>query len=149
MHDEQPRDSVRPHPTPLQRWIVLSVIALGVLIPLRYYLGDDPYDERFSWRMFSSVRVQACQSQLTVTSEGNEHQAVKLQSELHRAWLSAIERNRTSVIEKVLERQCTAPHVRQVTLTNRCRDTRRSPMPPMTWQLTCATGAVSHPEFSE
>ncbi|MCS6857609.1 MAG: HTTM domain-containing protein, partial [Sandaracinaceae bacterium] len=35
-------------------------VMVHVLIPLRYYLwpGHDRYDERFSWRMFSAVRVE-------------------------------------------------------------------------------------------
>lgn len=132
-----------------QRWIVLAVICLGVLIPLRYYLGDDPYDERFSWRMFSSIRVQACRSQLTVTSDEGESHVVRVQADLHQAWLSAVERNRASVIEKLLERQCDAPHIEQVTLTNQCQDAQRSAIAPLTWQRSCKSGLISRPEFSE
>src|SRR5690242_15394556 len=33
-------------------------LAYQLAMPLRYYLGGRGYDERFSWRMFSTLRMQ-------------------------------------------------------------------------------------------
>src|SRR6185369_4719609 len=47
-------------------------LLVHVAIPLHYYyLGDDLYDERFAWRMFSAVRLQRCEVVVTELARGS------------------------------------------------------------------------------
>lgn len=107
-------------------WIVMGAIALLVAaqlaIPLRYYTGGDPYDERFSWRMFSEVRVVTCDPSATETKDG-QSAPVELGRELHEAWIGLLSRNRDAVIERFLVHRCEGG-ASAATFTNRCHDAR-------------------------
>jgi hypothetical protein len=113
-------------PSGTRYWIVMSAIVLLVAaqlaIPLRYYAGGDPYDERFSWRMFSEVRVVSCDPSATETKEGATA-PVDLGRELHEAWTGLLSRNREAVIERFLEHRCEGG-ASAATFTNRCHDAR-------------------------
>ena len=39
-------------------------------MPLAYYFGDQAYDERFSWRMFSPVHLERCSIDVVEQVEG-------------------------------------------------------------------------------
>ncbi len=104
-------------------FICAVFLALQVAIPLSYYLRDDRYDERFAWRMFSSVRLERCRTdvheRLDMDARFPERR-VALNETLHRAWINTIERNRRPVIEAFLKHRCERPEVAAVTLTNTC-----------------------------
>src|SRR5262245_37769335 len=85
---------------------ILAFLAYQVAMPLRYYLGDRGYDERFSWRMFSTLRLQKCQVHV---SEATEHaaaggasafQEVTVKRDVQAAWVNLLERVRMPVVEK-------------------------------------------------
>ena len=93
----QPRDAlVAPPPARSRRpWIALAVLGLlaaQVAVPATYYLGDDIYDERFSWRMFSAVRVARCNLSAFETQDGTETQTNLMQT-IHVAWVTTMRRN--------------------------------------------------------
>lgn len=84
-------------------------LAYQLAMPLRYYTGPRGLDERFSWRMFSSVRMLECNVDIDEHFEefGEVHQRdVSLKKEVQVAWIGLLERGRDLVIEKFLARRC-------------------------------------------
>lgn len=85
-------------------------LAYQVAMPLRYYMTGRGLDERFSWRMFSSVRMLECTVDVdehVLGADGSTHQRdVSLKKEVQVAWIGLLERGRSLVIEKFLQRRC-------------------------------------------
>lgn len=136
---------------PARRALVGGGIALFVVlqlaIPLRYYLGDDLYDERFAWRMFSRVRVQECTA--SVTEDGR---AITVLGEsparpgiLPLPWFELIKRNRPAVIERFLSWRCDAGESapERVRVTTVCRDTEGTELPPQFREMACASHEIT------
>lgn len=115
---------------------------LMLLVPLRYYLSDDVYDERFSWRMFSAVRVQSCQAELRETRYASER-ALPLMEVLPAPWAALLERNRVAVIDSVLRWRCEREGVTRVRFRNTCRDASGQPLPTTSRELECASGEIT------
>lgn len=82
-------------------------LALQIGLPLRYYLGADRFDERFAWRMFSPVRMVACQTRF-IDETGGEQRLVRPAGELHEVWTGLIARARRSIIDGYARRWCNA-----------------------------------------
>lgn len=125
-------------------WIAASALALVLvqaLVPLRYYLGDDAYDERFSWRMFSAVRMHSCSLAAFETRAGIE-QRVSLRSTIQEAWITTLERNREAVSEQYLEWRCEESGVTAARLENRCRTPEGRDVPPIVRAIDCRTGEI-------
>ncbi len=127
------------------RWVIALFLGAQLLIPLRYYWGDDDFDERFSWRMFSAIRVVQCRTHLLETPEEGTPTTPSLNRILQTAWVTQLRRNRERVIEAVLERRCNEEGMREVVLTNECIDATGRPMPARRWSRNCQTGEVSEP----
>lgn len=150
-----------------QAWIVVFLLAQCV-IPLRYYFSDDPFDERFAWRMFSGMRVTRCQASAFETSREGRFRSIPLAGRMapagaqvepiygtiHPAWEQLIERGRRPVIDRFLEFQCDRRDSPRITLVNRCRTLRnashasagdRPASVDLTWSRNCKTGMVSEP----
>ena len=47
------------------RWIALFLV-VQMAVPASYYLRKDRHDERFSWRMFSTMRMAKCDPEVNV-----------------------------------------------------------------------------------
>lgn len=84
---------------------IIGFVALQVWLPLRYYLGDDRFDERFAWRMFSPVRPLQCRAAFYDETAG-ERRRIPLREHLHAAWLTLVGRARPAVIEAFARRWC-------------------------------------------
>ncbi|MSP71161.1 MAG: hypothetical protein EXR76_03025 [Myxococcales bacterium] len=84
---------------------IAAFLAVQVLLPLRYYAGEDRFDERFAWRMFSNVRVVACQTRFTDASDGGAT-PVRASAEIHEVWTSLLNRARRSVIDGFARKWC-------------------------------------------
>ena len=92
------------------RWI-MGLIALffcfQMYAPIRYYLGEYPWDERFSWRMFSTVRTLKCQPQLwTQSKEDDRKYPLRLSKEMHMVWINLMKRGRLRVIKEFARSYC-------------------------------------------
>ena len=119
---------------------VWTIIQLA--IPLRYYLGDDLYDERFAWRMFSAVRVQECEIAVAETRDGREV-ALQPMTFLPAPWVGLLERSRPAVVRGFLDWRCEgldasaadAPDV--VSVRSSCVDATGDPIPSVVRALTC------------
>lgn len=106
-------DRFDPFASPRARFWANVFIALflgyQVAMPLRYYAGGRGLDERFSWRMFSSVRMLECDVDIDehVEQGGAVRQRdVNLKKEVQVAWIGLLERGRDLVIEKFMRRRC-------------------------------------------
>jgi hypothetical protein len=127
-----------------RRWATLgalAVLALHAIIPLRYYLGNDAYDERFSWRMFSAVRMQACDLTAFETTDGTTRR-VSLMETIHVAWITTLRRNREAVMERYLEWRC-EEGVESARLENRCRTPEGRDVPTVVREIDCASGRIT------
>ena len=127
------------------RWIALGVavalVAQGT-IPLRYYLGDDAYDERFSWRMFSAVRMQECNIAASETVDG-ARRPVRLMETIQVGWITTLRRNREAVMQRYLEWRCEQEGVERARLVNECRTPEGRRVPTIVRDIDCATGAIT------
>lgn len=147
MNDEQRhREVIVPAPEGVWRkrlpflgalWVVLMLV-----VPLRYYLGDDAYDERFAWRMFSAVRVQSCQAELKEVRHTSER-VIPLMEVLPAPWAALLERNRTAVVDSVLRWRCEREGVTSVRFRNTCRVASGQPLPPTERAIDCGTGEIA------
>lgn len=92
-------------PTSKKAWaFIIIFLALQIGLPLSYYLSEGIYDERFSWRMFSPVRLSQCHIQFF--EDKSRQKQIKLSSELHFAWINLMKRARLSVIETYAQQKC-------------------------------------------
>lgn len=126
-------------------WVALGagglLFVMQLLLPLRYYFGNDPYDERFAWRMFSTVRQHQCRLSAQDTRNG-QPVPVSLPTEVHVGWITLLRRNRSAVVRKYLRFRCGIEGVEAARLENRCRDPQNQEVPPITHEIDCETGDI-------
>ena len=84
---------------------IVAFVALQVGLPAAYYVGDDPFDERFAWRMFSPVRLARCTVEAFDATDGSLA-PIRLSRELHVVWINLLKRARPAVIDAVADRLC-------------------------------------------
>ena len=112
-----------PH-TSLKCRLLIGVITLffgaQLWVAGSYYLGDYPWDERFSWRMFSTVRSLSCQPQLwslDPTSSSSQIcpdgqtlgcRPLRLSTQYHMVWVNLLKRGRLQVLDAVARDRCEA-----------------------------------------
>jgi hypothetical protein len=125
---------------PLVRAFVVVVVLLQLLVPLTYYLRDDPFDERFAWRMFSGVRLQECEASAYETDAVNERR-VNLYRVIPPGWVANLQRDRQPVIERYLEHRCGIAGVVSVRVVNQCQGVDGTTLPPREYALDCPAGA--------
>lgn len=153
MADSEPASSPTPTATSRARKLANAFIALflaiQVAVPLSYYLGNRMYDERFGWRMFSTLRLQACELEVEEVPRAGSAGAprpVRLHESLHIAWINLMKRGRPDVIDKAMRARCTGDDVFEVRVARRCRDTDGSMLPREKRVLDCASGRVAESE---
>ena len=124
------------------RAFFLVVVAVQLAVPLTYYLRDDPYDERFAWRMFSGIRMQSCETRAFETRGGVERE-LSLPRLVHMAWVTHLRRNRGAVVEGLLARRCREPEVTHARVANACRAADDDALWLSTYARECETGAMT------
>ena len=72
---------------------------------MTYYASDRIYDERFAWRMFSSVRMARCDFNL-YSQEQTGLEPLKLSKKYHVVWLNLAKRARADVIDGLIANEC-------------------------------------------
>lgn len=87
----------------LRHALIAAVLVFQILLPLRYYVGDDLFDERFSWRMFSPIRMVDCEVDWF---EGSNRAPVDVESELHMVWRNLMGRARLDVVNGYADSRC-------------------------------------------
>jgi hypothetical protein len=122
------------------------LVALQVAIPASYYLvRDDRDDERFAWRMFSTVRLTRCRVLAfdVLSARGadgrtpEERSAVDMPKSLHASWLRSLERGRKHVIEHFLAARCERPAVRYSQLDRSCTSPAGRVLPEQHYHYDC------------
>lgn len=99
---------------------IVAWVAAQMALPMSYYLRSERverYDERFSWRMFSDIRMVKCKAEFAANGE-----PVQLSREFHVAWDSLVQRGRPQVMAAVTERLCSTRPGKRITLKMRCRE---------------------------
>jgi hypothetical protein len=121
----------------LSNAFIVLFLGFQIAVPLRYYLGKGGYDERFSWRMFSTVRLQECSIVVTEMREGGSKRRVAVGRDLQVGWVNLLERLRPEVIAKYLARRCAAENVSQVELVGTCHDAGDHDLPERHYTRLC------------
>lgn len=130
----------------LHNAFIVLFLGYQLLAPLDYYLGEQGYDERFSWRMFSNVRMHRCSLALSESvAEGGavSARAIDAKRELHVAWFNILNRYRPAVVHKFLRSRCEQPGVVEAHLVRRCTDTDGTALPVQRADYDCATGELA------
>ena len=91
--------------TTLRNLFIVGWVGLQVALPLSYYLGDDRFDERFAWRMFSPVRLSECRVKLVDRTDGAAT-IIRPNAELHEVWGNLLSRARSPVVHAYAKRWC-------------------------------------------
>lgn len=137
-----------PSVYPAKRWLAwigagaIAIVIVQALVPLRYYFGDDAYDERFSWRMFSAIRMHECDLSATEMASGAER-PVRLMQTIHAGWVTTLRRNREAVMTRYLRWRCTQEGVESARLTNRCVSPEGRAVDPIVREIDCSTGDIT------
>ena len=124
------------------RAFFLAIVAIQLVVPLTYYIREDPYDERFAWRMFSGIRVQRCETRAFETSEGVERE-LALGQLVHVAWVTHLRRNRRDVVEGLLSRRCREREVTHARVANTCRAADDDSLWLSSYARECASGVTT------
>ncbi|HET8935936.1 MAG TPA: hypothetical protein VFN67_20955 [Polyangiales bacterium] len=120
-----------------ENWTIAAILVFQIAMPLSYYLSGRAYDERFSWRMFSTLRLRDCKIRVTEHSAGGRSRNVNIERDVHVAWLRLLERMRSAVIDAYLERRCENEGVTSVDFVCHCTDTDGAALPPMERSSSC------------
>src|SRR5690349_18637852 len=106
-HEQAAASQPKPTPaiagrrrTPENAFIALF-LAFMLGMPLRYYMGGRGFDERFSWRMFSTIRMLECKATVVEDVADGSERRVDLGQEVQVAWVGLLERGRELVIDKL------------------------------------------------
>jgi len=145
-----PPDPPAPDATPpaRRRWqnaFIAVFLGYQLVAPLDYYLGEQGYDERFSWRMFSNVRMHECTLTLSDSVESGgavSEREIDAQRELHVAWFNILNRYRPAVVEKFLASRCEKPDVTMAVALRRCTDTDGTALPVQRAEYDCKSGTL-------
>lgn len=139
---------------PLIFTLALSFLSLQVWLPLSYYLSDYPWDERFSWRMFSTVRSLTCQVRAwegTTAPQGTPCPngvgrcvPQRLSQSLHMVWVNLLNRGRREVVQALVKERCSRPTPKPFYLSLRC-PSPEAPHPLITLQAP-TQDLCAHPE---
>lgn len=107
----------KPTPKHVANTVIGVVLAILVVSPLSYYtVRSDKYDERFAWRMFSSIRMVRCNVQYQVGPS-----KIRLMRSFHEAWVNIARRGRRVVLDRMTEKLCAEHPDTPVRMTLSCR----------------------------
>ena len=90
-----------------QHFLVAAFLVAQIGMPLSYYVGDDIYDERFAWRMFSPIRMVKCQVAISEGPTGKP-KPLKLSRELALPWTNWMKRGHRRVLTAFAKQRCKA-----------------------------------------
>ena len=112
-----------------------------IATPLSYYLGDEPFEERFAWRMFSPLQVRPCgfSVDLQVGPGTNGRRPISLEPIVEAWWIDGLVRNRPRIVRAVLEHVCALQDTQSVHYEHTCATLDGTPLPPSRVTLHCAS----------
>lgn len=139
-----------PAPTGRSRQVrniaIVLFILYQVLVPLRYYLGGTEVDERFTWRMFSSVGMRCCNVSVYEITEQNGRdmeRRLPLKTILQLYWANQFRGyHQPDLIKRFLQLRCQQVAIREVRFERNCSATDGSPVSPYRVVMNCQSGLV-------
>lgn len=146
---KSPRAGDRFDPFGSSRARLLSNVFIALFLaymlgmPLRYYMGGRGLDERFSWRMFSSIRMLKCKVEVDEHTDSGDERSVSLTKEVQVAWIGLLERGRPLVVEKLLARRCAQEGVVQVDYHLTCKAPDGADGPGLDHHMKCSDGKLA------
>lgn len=120
---------------------IVVFLAVQIALPVSYYLGDDVWDERFAWRMFSHIRMSSCKTQAVGVREDSRQQRIRIWRDVQIAWRNLVKRNRDAVIRGFVRRQCQQGEWAQVKVRNFCQKPDKEGSRHV-WTADCESGDV-------
>ena len=112
-----------------------------IATPLSYYLGDEPFEERFAWRMFSPLQVRPCvfSVDLQVGPGMEGRRPISLEPIVEAWWIDGLVRNRPRIVRAVLEHVCALHDAQSVHYEHTCATLDGTPQPSSRVTLHCAS----------
>ena len=121
--------------------VIVLFLLYQVIMPLRYYLGDEEADERFSWRMFSSVNRRICEvvAYETVEVDGQiVERSLDLEAHLQIFWVNILRRyHQPDLVRKILKLRCEQVPIRKIRFDRTCTEVDGSSADPYRMVLDC------------
>ena len=125
---------------------IVSFILFQVLVPLRYYFGGAEADERFSWRMFSSVGMRCCSVSAYETIEQNGRyveRPLPLETILQLYWVNQFRGyHQPDLVKRFMHLRCRQAAIREVRYERSCSAPDGSPVAPYRVVMDCESGLV-------
>jgi len=122
---------------------VLCFLVFQIVVPMTYYLGTPTIDERFSWRMFSSVILQICEISSFETRLRSDKRVVirtSLSPDYHPGWIRLLQRYNPKLVQATLQRQCERPGAVSAHLMRQCQSPGSNALPEDGITRDCASG---------
>jgi hypothetical protein len=137
--------------------LVAAVLLHQLLVPLAWYLGDGGSDERFRWRMFSSLFLQEKQRALGCRAELRERGAapgserrVEVRGLVPSMWLPALDAGRRDPVRALLRWRCERSEAAEIGFALACAGAGGAAAEPreIAW-ADCASRALRVAEAGE
>jgi hypothetical protein len=123
-----------PQPRRAVDLYILAYLVVQVALPLAYYAGlRARTDERFAWRMFSAVRLDQCEVEVSekVRIDGTPTiRKMPIHQVVQEGWVHELRRGQPRVVDRFLRRACEDAGAEEVTFSRRCRATDGTAEPP-------------------
>lgn len=131
--------------------LIVGFLALQIIGPLSYYLGGRGPDERFSWRMFSTVRMHRCRVEVEALDSPDDAAHARIlhpRRDVQVAWVNMLTRYRPAVVDKYLARSCDREQVDRVRYRRSCRTSDGSPLAVNEVVRSCRSGETTTREVA-
>lgn len=136
----------------LRLWISLGIVAFllsQALIPLSYYLRDEPTSERFAWRMFSSIDLSTWDTQVSILFEKEDghglfKQDVPIAALLQETYVKTVQRAQFDVVEEFMCKLTEQPGVLEVRFVARGTFPSGKSMQPIRLSMRRGKSLVNH-----
>ena len=126
--------------SPLEDAFIAFFLVFQLALPISHYVGLRATDDRFAWRMYSSVRLQRCRAAIEERRFGapSGHR-VDADREIGIGWRAALDGFNRPVVRRYLERRCRRDTtVETVHYARRCLEVNGAEAPLETALLECA-----------
>ena len=127
---------------------IAVILLLQIIAPSSYYVARRDGDERFAWRMFSSLDSTFCTVQASETiglGAESTTRSVSLESTIQRSWILLLRADRPALADRFLAWRCEQTAAVQVQYELTCTAPDGSPVAPVQRRIDCASGSIRTP----
>lgn len=115
------------------KYLVFTLfLGIQMYFVISYYTQDYPWDERFAWRMFSTVRKLQCVPKAWVAHSQGQYSCpdhntqrctpVRFAQDVHMVWYNLLKRGRQDVVQAWVKRICQRPDTHALYFSLTCPD---------------------------